>query len=133
MIAINSLQCIALATAKDFPSCHLVAMIDARRMEAFTQVFCGSVEPLSEIEATIFDENTFTEYEPFVATGDGAKKLKELWSQRNVIFAEKNYSTAESQAQTAYEKYLAKDFEDLAYFEPFYLKDFVAKKSKKEN
>lgn len=131
LIAINSLRCIALTAQSKYPNQKLIAMIDARRMEAFTQIFDAQLAELSPIEATIFEENTFANQDPFVAVGDGAPKLAELWKNRSVLIDETNFSSAKGQIQEAYHKFLAKDFVDLAYFEPFYLKDFVVNKPKK--
>ena len=131
LIAVNSLRCIALTAHEKYPNKTLVAMIDARRMEGFTQVFDQHLNECSSISATIFDENTFHEFEPFVAVGDSAEKLTELWKNRNVQIDIDNFSSAKGQIQEVYRKFLEKDFVDLAYFEPFYLKDFVVNKPKK--
>lgn len=131
LIAIDSLTCIALNAIKDFPNQRLISLIDARRMEAFTQAFDADLKPLSEIEATILDESTFETFDPFIAIGDGAEKLKEIWADRNLEISSKNYSSAVGQCELAYEKFTAQSFEDVAYFEPLYLKDFVVNKPKK--
>lgn len=131
LIEINSLRCIALAAQKDFPNKTLIAMIDARRMEAFTQVFDANLSELSPIEATIFDESTFAEFEPFIAIGDGALKLNEIWKNRPITIETKNYSSAKGQIDEALSKFNKQEFVDLAYFEPFYLKDFIVNKPKK--
>ncbi|HRO75023.1 MAG TPA: tRNA (adenosine(37)-N6)-threonylcarbamoyltransferase complex dimerization subunit type 1 TsaB [Crocinitomicaceae bacterium] len=131
LIAVDSLRCIALTAREKHPNQTLVAMIDARRMEGFTQVFDQNLNSLSPISATIFDENTFHEFEPFVAVGDSAEKLIELWQNRNVQIDTENFSSAKGQIEEVYRKFIEKDFVDLAYFEPFYLKDFVVNKPKK--
>ena len=100
-------------------------MIDARRMEVFAAVYNLKGEILKPISADVLDENSYAEFEPFVACGDGAEKLKDLWKDRNVIFATEILSSAKGQVQLAYQKFEQKAFEDVAYFEPFYLKDFV--------
>lgn len=131
LIEIDSLQCIALTARKKYPNQRLVAMIDARRMEAFTQLFDENDKAVSPIEATIFDETTFQSFEPFVAIGDGALKLEEIWKDRQVTFDSANFSSAKGQIKEAYRKFVAKEWVDLAYFEPFYLKDFIVNKPKK--
>jgi tRNA threonylcarbamoyladenosine biosynthesis protein TsaB len=100
-------------------------MIDARRMEVFAAVFNQKSEIIKPITADVLDENSYAEFEPFVACGDGAEKLKDLWKGREIIFATEILSSAKGQVNLAYQKYEQKAFEDVAYFEPFYLKDFV--------
>jgi len=131
LIAIDSLRCIALNAREKYPDTTIASMIDARRMEAFTQLFDPELKAVTAIEATIFEENTFSAFDPFIAAGDGAPKLKELWKERDVIISEENFASAAGQAKEAYQKFIEKDFVDLAYFEPLYLKDFVVNKPKK--
>lgn len=131
MIAINSLRCIALSAKQKFPQKTLLAMIDARRMEAYTQIFDTSLIPETEIEATILNEDSFEAFLPFVAVGDGAEKTRDLWQNRKIVIDTENHSTAKSQCMEAYHLFLENKFVDLAYFEPYYLKDFVVKKSSK--
>ena len=108
-----------------YPSQNIIPMIDARRMEVFAAVYNSKGEIIKPISADVLDENSYFEFEPFVACGDGAEKLKELWKGREVIFATEILSSAKGQVQLAYQKFEQKAFEDVAYFEPFYLKDFV--------
>ncbi len=129
-IAIDSLRCIALAAHEKYPNTNILSMIDARRMEAFTQVYDEDLHPLTEITATILEETTFQAFEPLVVIGDAAAKTAELWQNRNLTIDTTNFSSAKGQIMEAYNKFLAKDFVDLAYFEPFYLKDFVVNKPK---
>lgn len=131
LIAIDSLRCIALAAQSNYPNSTILSMIDARRMEAFTQVYDNKLNALTKIEATILEETTFHEFEPLVAVGDAAAKVAELWQNRAVTIDTTNFSSAKGQVKEAYAQFIAKDFVDLAYFEPFYLKDFVVNKPKK--
>lgn len=130
-IAIDSLRCIALTAHEKYSTSNILTMIDARRMEAFTQVFDKNLHALSEITATILDETTFQAFEPLVVIGDAAAKVEELWQNRAVTIDTTIFSSAKGQVMEAYTKFLAKNFVDLAYFEPFYLKDFVVNKPKK--
>ena len=100
-------------------------MIDARRMEVFSSVYTGDGEVLKGITADILEETTYSEYEPFVAIGDGVEKLQEFWKDRNVTIDPSVIASAVGQVKIAYNKFVAKSFEDVAYFEPYYLKDFV--------
>ena len=125
LIAIDSLQCLYALSQKQYPLQTIIPMIDARRMEVFSSVFSSEGEVLKEITADILEETTYSEFEPFVAIGDGVEKLQEFWKDRNVIIDPSVIASAAGQVELAYAKYVAKDFEDVAYFEPYYLKDFV--------
>jgi tRNA threonylcarbamoyladenosine biosynthesis protein TsaB len=95
-------------------------------MEVFSKLFSNNGEVIEEIAATIIEETTFEQYDPLVVVGDGAEKLKEVWKNRKVTIAEEFCTSAIGQAAIAFEKFKAAAFEDVAYFEPFYLKDFIA-------
>ncbi len=125
LIAVDALVSIQQNALEKYPNQNIIPMIDARRMEVFAAAFNQNSEVIKSISADILDENSYTEFEPFVACGDGAEKLKDLWKDRNVIFATEILSSAKGQVKLAYQKFEQKAFEDVAYFEPFYLKDFV--------
>jgi tRNA threonylcarbamoyladenosine biosynthesis protein TsaB len=126
LIAIDSLTCIYESAKEKYPSKIIIPMIDARRMEVFASVFDENNICVKEISAEVIDENTYREFEPFVACGDGAEKLRSCWSNRNVQIDSTILSSAKGQIHLAYQKIQDKDFVDVAYFEPFYLKNFVA-------
>ena len=125
LIAIDSLKCLYALSKEKYPNQVIIPMIDARRMEVFSSVFSGEGEILKEISADILEERTYTEYEPFVAIGDGVEKLVSLWKDRNIVVDTSVIASATGQIELAYKKFVANEFEDVAYFEPFYLKDFV--------
>ena len=125
LIAVDALISIQQNAIEKYPNQNIIPMIDARRMEVFAAVYNSRGEILKPISADILDENSYTEFEPFVACGDGAEKLKDLWTGRAIIFATEILSSAKGQVKLAYHKFEQKAFEDVAYFEPFYLKDFV--------
>jgi len=81
---------------------------------------------LKPISADIIDENSYAEFEPFVYFGDGAEKLSSIWERRKCLFDASIRASAIGQIETAYKKFLSNELEDVAYFEPFYLKDFVS-------
>ena len=113
---------------------YIIPLIDARRMEVYTAIFDGiSGERMSKTEAKILDETSFQEFadKKVIFVGDGAKKTKEILQLNNADFDESIYPSAKYLIKKTLEKYLAKDFEDVAYFEPFYLKDFQGVKKKK--
>lgn len=127
LIAVDALSSLAEVAREQFPDQTLCPMIDARRMEVFSALFHPNGTFLKPISADILDENSYAEFEPFVFFGDGADKMKELWNNRNCVFAAVNCS-AKGQVRLATEKFEAKQFEDVAYFEPFYLKEFYQPK-----
>ncbi len=112
----------------------LYPMIDARRMEVYTQLFDSSLNALQSVSAEIIDENSFVselEQEKVAFFGDGAAKCKEIIPHENAVFLEGFNSSAHGMMALAEQKFAAQEFEDVAYFEPYYLKDFVAGKPKK--
>lgn len=126
LIAIDSLTSIHEIAKIKYPNQTIIPMIDARRMEVFCSIFKAETQ-IKEIKAEILEENSFSELEPFVVCGDAVTKLKDFWKDRNIILDETLISSASGQVSLAFEKYQNKQFEDVAYFEPFYLKNFVAK------
>lgn len=126
LIAIDSLTCIYLAAKEKHPDRTIIPMIDARRMEVFSAVFAPSGDLLKPISADVIAENTYLEFGNVVACGDGAEKLKSIWENRTLSIDSSILSTAKAQCKAAYDLYLKNHFEDLAYFEPFYLKDFAS-------
>lgn len=128
LIAIDSLQALAQLGFEKYPNQTICALIDARRMEVYNTIYSEKEVLLKPISADIIDEHSYAEFEPFVYLGDGAKKLQEIWSNKNCKADLSIFSSAKGQIKPAFEKFQKKQFEDVAYFEPFYLKDFVAGK-----
>lgn len=113
---------------------HIVPMIDARRMEVYCSVSTPEGKQLTETEAKIIDENSFAnllEEGNVLFIGDGAGKCADVIKNPNAAFIQCN-PKASSMALVAEAAYKEKRFKDVAYFEPFYLKDFVATTSKKK-
>ncbi len=113
----------------------IIPLIDARRMEVYQATFTETGEMLGEIEAKILDEHSYAkelaEGEVYFI-GDGSAKAAEVIQHENAIFYTNILYPSTKQMQAlCVEKYNNKDFEDTAYFEPFYLKDFVAGKAKR--
>lgn len=111
----------------------IIPLIDARRMEVYCAVFDGnSGKMVTETEAKILDEQSFTELEgkKVLFVGDGAAKAKDILQISNAEFDANIYPSAKYLIKKAVEKFNQKDFEDVAYFEPFYLKDFHGVKKK---
>ncbi len=125
LLAIDSLTALAALAETTSNKC---AVLDARRMEVYNCIFDAEGNKLKEISADIIDEESYREFEPFVFFGDGAEKLSDIWSNRNCTINSEIKSSAIGQVGIAYQKFQNEDFEDVAYFEPFYLKDFIAGK-----
>ena len=110
---------------------QIVPMIDARRMEVFTTRYDFEMNPLEEVSSKIVEENTFAELlseQKVLFCGNGMPKCRELLSVfPNAHFIDTPVS-AKNLLPAALKKWQAQDFEDVAYFEPFYLKEYVAAK-----
>lgn len=130
LIAIDSLTSLSELARIKHPSSTLCALIDARRMEVFSCIFSQNEEQIKPISADIIEQNTYKQYEPYIFFGDGAEKLIEIWSGNNCKADLTIASSATGQLKIAYEKFLKEQFEDVAYFEPYYLKDFVSTSKK---
>ena len=103
-------------------------MIDARRMEVFTAVFDRQLHAIEPVHAKIVDDKSFVlELQQHFITfiGNGAEKCRPVLTHMNAHFSEQNFNSAANMSRLAYNTYQAGKFEDVAYFEPFYLKDFV--------
>lgn len=111
----------------------LCPMIDARRMEVYMAIFNSRGNQISKISAEIIDENTFSRYKQvkkILFFGDGAEKCKKVLGESNAAFIPGIYPSAIEMADLSYNSLQEGRFEDTAYFEPFYLKDFIATKPK---
>lgn len=110
-------------------------MIDARRMEVYAELFDKNLNVVRKVNADIVDEQTYSEFlkeKKVCFFGDGMTKCKELLSTfDNAFFVDKIEPSAKYMIELATDKFLRKEFEDVAYFEPYYLKDFIAGKPKK--
>ena len=124
LISVGTLQSMAEVASIAYPDSVLCPMIDARRMEVFSLITNFESEILKPVSADVLDENSYSEFEPFVCFGDGANKMQEIWKDRNITFDLELEPSAKGQIHVAYQKFLNKEFEDVAYFEPAYLKEF---------
>jgi len=112
----------------------IIAMLDARRQEVYSAVFNSNLIQIRETQAEILDSNSFSAYlesENVYFIGTGVEKTKNVISHPNAIFIEDKLPSANEMGELSYQKFNIGDFEDVAYFEPYYLKDFVAIKSTK--
>jgi len=102
-------------------------MIDARRMEVFSSFYDKDNNQLRAVMADIIDENSYNKElkNKVLFFGDGSNKCKDVLTSGNAYFTDNFSPSATYMGILSLEKYNNKDFEDVAYFEPFYLKDFV--------
>ena len=141
LIAVSSLAALTAVAIEDYKagildidnwdSALLCPMIDARRMEVYTQGFDSNANPLNEVAAEVVDENTLAELRAktnnFVVFGSGAAKCAEVLGAELIDIT----PSVRGMAAIAEKKYANGEFVDVAYFEPYYLKDFVVTTSKK--
>lgn len=137
LIAINTLEAMAYGFKEGFKEDAFLycPMIDARRMEVYAAVYDTKLKEVLPVEARIIDEHSFSDLlqnQKIVFFGDGAMKCKEtLDRNQNAVFVSDFINSAKDLSFLAFEKFNNKLFEDVAYFEPFYLKDFLATQPKK--
>jgi len=133
LISIDTLH--SLSHAITVEAGTIVPMLDARRMEVYAAVFDKTHKQIRTIEAEIIEDSSFSEYLALGKVyflGDGAQKCKETITHKNAIFVSDKFPSSEQMAVLSHEKFLRKETEDLAYFEPFYLKDFIVIPEKKK-
>ncbi len=131
LIAVNTLQAMAIMAGRQINDRDvlLCPMIDARRMEVYSALFDSQGTEIRGTMAQIIDESTFTQElakNKIMFFGNGSDKCKEKITHPNAIFLNGIYPSAKYMAPLSQKAFNSKDFKDVAYFEPFYLKDFVA-------
>lgn len=132
LIAVDTLK--ALAAQVSVESGLIVPMLDARRMEVYSAVFTADLESKRAILAEVITEDSFQEFEETLYfVGDCAEKCKTVLTKENFVFLDEIvYPSAKEMSALSYHKFLNNDFVDVAYFEPYYLKDFMITTSKKQ-
>lgn len=134
MLAVGTLDTLVWQAGDRTDYKYIVPMIDARRMEVYTAVFAPDGKQLTDTEAKIIDADSFSdllEEGPVLFIGDAAEKCSKVLLHPNAHF-EQCCPKASSMLIPAMAEYKEKRFKDVAYFEPFYLKDFVATTSRKK-
>lgn len=124
LIAVPSLYSLIVIAKQKHPKSTIYALFDARRMEVFSQIVDENNTEVKPVGPEILDELTGYTFEPFLAVGDGARKVSALWQQRNIEFDDTILPSALGQIEMAYQKYCLGDFEELASFVPNYGKEF---------
>ncbi|MCC8145139.1 MAG: tRNA (adenosine(37)-N6)-threonylcarbamoyltransferase complex dimerization subunit type 1 TsaB [Bacteroidales bacterium] len=135
LIALSSLKVMASGVLQsDIPEkteekVLFCPMIDARRMEVYSAIYDKTLKEIRPVRADIIDENSYAAYlqdHKVVFFGDGSDKCRSIIRSANALFVKDIYPLASAMVGLAEEAYSKKDFVDLAYFEPFYLKEFQA-------
>lgn len=128
MVAIDTLE--SLTHQISVENGILIPMIDARRMEVYSAFFNSKHEVIRETQAEVIDENSYAEISEVIhLVGDGALKLKEILTDEKFVFHDNViFPSANEMSKLSFEKHKKSDFVDVAYFEPFYLKDFILNK-----
>lgn len=106
----------------------IVPMLDARRMEIYSAVFNAEHQIIRDIQAQILENNLFLEYlekTKVYFIGNAVNKTKSIIQNKNAVFIDNKLPSANELGKLAFLKFLRNDFENVAYFEPYYLKDFI--------
>lgn len=117
-----------LAQQVQIENCYIIPLLDARRMEVYSAVFNSEKKAIRETRAEIINEDSFSEYleqKKTVFLGDGSAKFESISKSSNAIFLENKYPSAKDMAALVEAKYKISDIENVAYFEPYYLKEFM--------
>jgi tRNA threonylcarbamoyladenosine biosynthesis protein TsaB len=130
LISIDTLKVLASQVAVE--NGLIIPMIDARRMEVYSAIFDSKLNLIRGVEAQILDENSFSEFDqPIYIIGDSSEKAKTILTNKNIVYLDKiQFPSANQMSRFSFDKFQKNDFEDVAYFEPFYLKDFLIATSK---
>lgn len=136
LIAVPTLQALALAvSSKRNEDALYCPMLDARRMEVYTAFFDRENRPVTETKAEIIDEHSFAgllEKHKIYFFGNGSDKIRNVITSPNACFIENIKTSARHIVQLSEQLFNQQQFADTAYFEPFYLKDFIATTPKKK-
>lgn len=137
LIAVPTLEvlCVGPLLGEKIPEGALLCpMLDARRMEVYAAVYDRALKPVRDVQADVVTADTYKEWldrGPVCFFGNGAAKCMEVINHPNALLIEAVEPLAKWMQPLAERRFLNEQFEDVAYFEPFYLKDFVAKMPKK--
>jgi tRNA threonylcarbamoyladenosine biosynthesis protein TsaB len=131
LIAVDTLE--VIASQVKVKEGLIIPMLDARRMEVYSAIFNFKFEKQREIQAEVITENSFESItEPVYFVGDCADKCQSVLKKPNFIFLEEiKYPSSQAMGTLSFAKFQNSNFEDVAYFEPYYLKDFMITTSKK--
>ena len=123
-----------MALQKEIDSGVIIPMLDARRMEVYAAVFDASHAEVVPTKAVIIEPDSFAEFaakDKVTLVGSGAAKCKDVLTHPNFSFDDSIIPSSKTMSMEAYRKFQQGSFEDVAYFEPYYLKDFILQQKKK--
>lgn len=125
LISIDTLT--SLASKVKIEKGIIIPMIDARRMEVYSAIFDSNFAMIREVQAEVLNENSFSDFkETIYFLGDSNEKAKTILTNSNFVFLDDFvYPSSTEMNILSFEKYKNRTFEDVAYFEPYYLKDFM--------
>ncbi|MDT8414759.1 MAG: tRNA (adenosine(37)-N6)-threonylcarbamoyltransferase complex dimerization subunit type 1 TsaB [Flavobacteriaceae bacterium] len=132
LISINTLD--VLAKSHPITSGYMVPMLDARRMEVYAKVLDHQGSEMRETRAEILTEDSFAPYlqkDTVYFLGDGVSKWKTICTHPNAVYLNMQYPSAKAMCVLSYQKFQAEIFENVAYFEPYYLKEFIGLQKKR--
>ncbi|MCB0452395.1 MAG: tRNA (adenosine(37)-N6)-threonylcarbamoyltransferase complex dimerization subunit type 1 TsaB [Aequorivita sp.] len=125
---ISTLTLEVLAQQVQCENCYVIPLLDARRMEVYSCVFNAEKKQIRETKAEILNENSFSDFlkeHKTIFIGDGAVKFEAICKNESAIFQNGLFPSSADMARLAEAKYKISDIENVAYFEPFYLKGFI--------
>ncbi len=138
LISVPTLQllCVPLLLHReDIPEEALLCpMLDARRMEVYSALYTHSLSTVKDVSAEIIDDKSYRDYlekQPVVFFGNGAEKCKEVIKHPNALFIDGVKPLAKNMLPLAERAFMQSQWQDVAYFEPFYLKEFVTTQARK--
>lgn len=125
LIAVDTLAALAQQVLEN--DGFIVPMIDARRMEVYSAIFDFNKQKIREVQAEIITAESFESIsDKIYFIGDSNEKVKSVLTKPNFVFLDTiKYPSAKEMSSISYQKFIEKNFEDEAYFEPYYLKDFL--------
>lgn len=133
LVSISTLKSMASQLKGVNDDVTIIPVLDARRMEVYSAIFDSQLNQVRETKAEIIDEQSFKAYIGSTSVhflGSGAEKIKGIFNSKNLNFHLDVVPSAKEMALISFDKFKNKDFEDVAYFEPYYLKDFVLQTKK---
>lgn len=133
LIAIATLKSMATQYSANKAD-YIIPVLDARRMEVYSAIFDKDLSEIRATTAQIIDEASFKDYysnKTIHILGSGAEKIAATLNHPNISYNLKTQPSSKQMAVLSYAKYSENSFEDVAYFEPYYLKDFVIQQKKK--
>lgn len=133
LISVDTLQALAHKVCEE--AGIIIPMLDARRTEVYQAVYNVDYNKIEPTKAALVEPNSYEQYlakGKVYFIGDAVEKIQSIITHPNAVYIENEFPSAKEMVSLSFEKFQQKDFEDVAYFEPYYLKDFIAIKSTKK-